>query len=96
VDILLGVFRAQDGRQRQGKDIEFQNRDPTLRSSEERLPSGAQKEEFGRMIFEKNLPWRTILNFSQQCRQVVVEAPERVSPRVDEGEFWTALLWSLE
>jgi len=36
------------------------------------------KEEFGRMIFQKNLPWGTVLNFSQQHRQVLAEAPERV------------------
>ena len=44
-----------------------------LRTLEERLPSGAQKEEFGLMIFEKNLSWGTVLNFSQRCRQLLVE-----------------------
>jgi len=44
-----------------------------LRTPEERLPSGSPKEEFGRMIFEKNLPWGTVLKFSQRCRQLLVE-----------------------
>jgi len=34
-------------------------RSSALRTPEEMLPLGAPKEEFGRMIFEKNLPWRT-------------------------------------
>ena len=54
-----------------------------LRTPEERLPSGAPKEEFDQMIFQKNLPWGTVPNFSQRRRQVLVEAPERVTPRVD-------------
>jgi len=33
-----------------------------LLTPEERLPSGAPEEEFGRMIFQKNLPWVTVLN----------------------------------
>jgi len=53
-----------------------------LRTPEERLPSGAPKEEFGRMIFQKNLPWGTVLDFGQRRRQVFVEAAERVTPRV--------------
>jgi len=39
---------------------------PALRTSEERLLSGASKEKFGRMISEKNLLWGTVLNFCQQ------------------------------
>ena len=37
------------------------------------LPTRVPKEEFGRMIFEKNLPWRTVLKFSQRRRQLPVE-----------------------
>jgi len=36
------------------------------------LPSGAPKEEFGRMIFEKILPWGAVLKISQQRQQVLV------------------------
>jgi len=32
-----------------------------LRTPVERLPSGAPKEEFGRMIFQKSLPLGTVL-----------------------------------
>jgi len=39
----------------------------SLRTPEERLPSGAPKEEFGRMIFQKNLPWGTVLKFRGSC-----------------------------
>jgi len=53
-----------------------------LRTPQERLPSGGPKEEFGRMIFQKNVPWGTVLNFGQRRRQVLAEAPERVTPRV--------------
>jgi len=67
-----------------------------LCTPEGRLPSGGPKKEFGRMIFEKNLPWGTVLNFSQRHRQVLVEALERVTPRVDYGEFWKARLCRLE
>jgi len=34
-----------------------------LRTPEERLASGALKEEFGQIIFPKNLPWGTVLKF---------------------------------
>jgi len=44
-----------------------------LRTLEERLSSGSPQEEFGRMIFEKNLPWGTVLKFSLRRRQVLVE-----------------------
>jgi len=30
----------------------------------------------------KNLPWGTVLNFAPRGRQVLIEAPERVMPRV--------------
>ena len=36
------------------------------------LPSGAPKEEFGRMIFKKNLAWGAVLKLSQQRQQVLV------------------------
>jgi len=52
----------------------FKNKERKTGSSlEMRLPSGAPKEEFGRMIFEKNLPWGTVLKFSHSRRQVLVE-----------------------
>ena len=44
-----------------------------MRTPEERLPSGAPKEEFGHMIFEQNLSWGTVLKISQRRRQVLVE-----------------------
>jgi len=44
-----------------------------LRTPEERHSSGAPKDEFGRMIFEKNLPWETVLKFSQSRWQLFVE-----------------------
>jgi len=42
---------------------------------EERLPSGVPKEEFGRMILQKNLTWGTVLVFShgQRSLQLLVE-----------------------
>jgi len=46
--------------------------------AEERLPSG----EFGRILLQKNIPWGPVLNFSQRRRQVLMEALERVMPRV--------------
>ena len=33
----------------------------------------ALKEEFSQMIFEKNLPWGTVLKFSHRRRQLLVE-----------------------
>ena len=54
-----------------------------LRTPQERLPLGAPKKEFGRMIFEKKSSLRDRTKFrSTTCRQVVVEAPQRVTPRV--------------
>jgi len=45
----------------------------TKRLKERGPGPGAPKEEFGRMIFEKNLPWGTVLMLSQRRRQVLVE-----------------------
>jgi len=45
--------------------------DTTLRTPKERIPSGRSgvpKEEFSLRIFEKNLPWGTVLKFSQYRR----------------------------
>jgi len=36
-----------------------------LRTSDKRLHSGVPEEEFGRMIFEKKIPWGTVLKFCQ-------------------------------
>jgi len=44
-----------------------------LRTPKESLLSGIPKEEFGRMIFEKNLPWGTVLTFSSQRRRQLLE-----------------------
>jgi len=44
-----------------------------LRTPEERLPSGAPKEEFGWMIFETKSSLGTVLKFSQHRRQLLVE-----------------------
>jgi len=49
-----------------------------LRTPKERL---APKENSAGWFFKKNLPWGTVLNFGQRRRQVLVEAPERVTPR---------------
>ena len=38
-----------------------------LRTPEERLPSGAPEEEFGRMIFQKNIPLGAVLKFRGSC-----------------------------
>jgi len=69
-----------------------------LRTPEEKLPSGAPKSEFGRMNYRKisSLGNRTTVNFGHQRRQVLVEAPERVTPRVYQGQFWTVPLYMLE
>jgi len=44
-----------------------------LRTPKERLPSGVPKEEFIRMILEKNLPWGSVLKFCQCPRQLLVD-----------------------
>jgi len=40
---------------------------------EERFPSGAPKEEFGWMIFEKKSSLGNVLNLSHRPRQLLVE-----------------------
>jgi len=45
----------------------------TLRTTHEILSPGAPEEDFGRTIFKKNLPWGTVLKFSQRRRQLLVE-----------------------
>jgi len=49
----------------------------------------------GRIWPDNFLPWGTVLNFSQRRRRVLVEAPERVTPRVYQGNFWTVPLCRL-
>jgi len=44
-----------------------------LRTRKERLPSGVPKEEFNQMFLEKNLPWGSVLMFSQCRQQLLVD-----------------------